>query len=294
MKKMDFNQVISCDQAILEIFFLDQPIFKTNENFLRLVKNVIEQEFRNVVFQDLDNRPEPHRAIARTALELIRKIRLSSPNVNAKFSLHYLLWIRWALNVAEVSPSTVFFKQLLEWRLRLPTNQLFLLQYKSPHGEEKWRGPSYLSSEFGKVRGYSVDDVIFGKQIREKEYSLIWRVKKFQQKGEMKVEVNPTQLGISKKKPTSRTTEQICGTKLLDILNFCISKTAKSGRKTFLSKRRKMMEDGRSLFGCSISRDELVIRLKNKFPQVAKYGDETIKRALPSIVKCPRGKSKAS
>jgi len=202
--------------------------------------------------------------------EVIQSIKEKLGKVKCDDKMHAILWIRWALTLSDHLISQTAIQNLGEWRAQQSAREMLLMQYRKPNG--KWHGRCIKIENFGDVHGYTLDEILLDSKVLSRSelpvYSQRWRIKRF-----------------STKDQRAKSPSDICGSNLMAELEVCVLKEVKSRRSSILP-----IGTAGGRYKCSISRAELINLLQKKYKKIRNYSSETLIRALPQFVECPRGR----
>ena len=263
-----FKDEWKCTEAILNIFIEKRKDKKDRIKLSAFIREV----FLDIQFDDPDDDISTHE------VEVIRKLVGLIKNqfqLSHNGSMHPVLWMKWAMTLPDTPVLNNIGRRFGRWREGLPKNEVVVMQYFE--SGTFWTGRSWECAGFGLINGYLIDEIIFGNKVlftpsgKRNIYSLKWQTYEYKK-----------QFTDEEKRA------RICGSRLMVALEECIKMEIAAKRFKAISLQKT---GTRSRYQSTYSREQLAELLKDRHKSIlGSYGDETLKRALPQFVECPRGR----
>jgi len=262
-----FDEKWTYAEAAQELFFRSLSEHSTALSEKRLI------ELINGAFHGMSLRSSALPVIHQEAvLKAVREVKATLPKLTSGTKLHSVLWLRWALRSSSLPISNSFWLRLAQWRTNEKPSYVRLMQYRDQK-TTTWRGKAHAIRGIGKAVGYTIDQVLARKAFAFDEYQVEWRIKS------MSLEASRTE------SQQPRAIERICGQGAMLLLSKCIEREVAIGSPRLLS---NALIGGK--YKCAVPPAELLKELKNTYPELNRYSDNTLRRGLPAFVQCPRGR----
>lgn len=278
-----FGRSWTVAEAIFELFIADGFDASIDSEKRQAVKGWIANQFRHT--------PEPGPGsfdddIQKAALAF-KSIRKVVPGITAKNKLHALIWIRWAIQSQspQLRLSNHFFERYAEWRARLAKEGLALMVYRTSSAE-RFKGRRIRMDGVGEQIGYLLDEIILGKELKTDPYCAEWKMKFLPYAEHAGIESDNQEIADHDTPAATIQNEEILSNpNVITALSKAIEQVIHSKQINVLSANKI-----NGVYHCSVFRQDLIQLLKKHTSLLDRYSEQTLIRALPSIVKCPRGR----
>ena len=238
---------------------------------------------------------------------LLRK--MNAVGLDQDVKLPPVVWLR-LIREAGVKPVDATLREFERWQDQMRTKDSVILYRRFDDAKRKYVGLVRDREGWGKVRGFTLDEMLTEQRKKTPHWPYCYRWKCFLKKvpGNVDPPVLPTEavtpvpvLAASEKvtqarantKPRKRrrrslaALERAGGPRVMAALKECLPVEFDRKRDGVLEAVGKK---DRTAYRCHLSLNELVSLLKQRYGKLLTCSDSTLKSALPHFVKCPRGR----